>query len=301
MKLKMWWIQVLLLGALTLPNRTVADEQKVLSVSFGDRGAWSIFADEPWWARIDMRNILNLFHPLSIPRTGNAAGASGKLTIPAGWQPPFAMRFFCADDYFADEARHKPGQSGTESFFGHRFKQVLIDDIVIWSRDVIDDNMAGSQTTFQVDITKYVTPGKVFNLTMRVFDKVSTVERNSRDVWFIGGNGKTEEPPRFHTAVWFADAVVGEEQAVEAAPAGGRPHDAVAKARHRARWPMCVRGEQLNFPAVTSRTASFSCSLRSRGLRSTFRCQSSLSKRWMLWSAQIQSTSSGLVAHNIIP
>jgi hypothetical protein len=242
MKREMRWIRVLLLGALALLNRTIADEQKMLSVSFGDRGAWSIFADEPWWARIDMRNILNLFHPLSIPRTGNAAGASAKLTIPAGWRPPFALRFFCADDYFADAAKHKPGQSGTESFFGHRFKQVLIDDIVIWSRDVIDENTAGSQMTFQVDITKYVTPGKAFTLTMRVFDKVSTVERNSRDVWFIGGNGKTEKPPRFHAAVWFADAVVGEEQAVEAAPVGVRPHDAVAKARHRARWPMRARG-----------------------------------------------------------
>lgn len=250
MKREMRWIQVLLLGALTLFNRTVAAEQKMLSVSFGDRGAWSIFADESWWARIDMRNILNLFHPLSIPRTGNAAGASAKLTIPAGWRPPFALRFFCADDYFADEAKHKPGQSGTESFFGHRFKQVLIDDVVIWSRDVTDENTAGSQTTFQVDITRYVKPGKAFTLTMRAFDKVNTVERNSRDVWFIGSDGKTEEPPRFHTAVWFADAVMGEEQAVEAAPEGVRPHDAATKARHRARWPMRARGARLDFPAA---------------------------------------------------
>ena len=129
-------------------------------------------ADEPWWALVDIRNMLNLFHPFTIPATGNAAGASREVTIPERWHPPFALRFYCADDYFADAERHKPGDTGTESFFEHRHKQVLIDGEVVWERDVIDENTMGSETIFTVDLTPHVTPGEPFSLTFRVVDTV---------------------------------------------------------------------------------------------------------------------------------
>ena len=143
------------------------------------------------------------------------------------------------------------GKLGTESFFAHRFKQVLINEVVIWERDVVDENQHGSPTVFELDLTPHVTPGKPFQLTFRVLDRVSTRERNSQDVWFIGGtwyargDGKTEQPPRFHTAVWFADPVLGETPFVRAAPLGSRPHESVVAARHRARWPLPPRGEQM--------------------------------------------------------
>ncbi|UCH36227.1 MAG: hypothetical protein JSV65_07705, partial [Armatimonadota bacterium] len=227
------------------------DRDRALSLPFSDRGAWEVFADEPWWALVDIRDMLNIFHPFVVPETGNAAGATRRVTIPRQWQPPFALRFYCADDYFADSEHHKPGQPGTESFFEHRFKQVLINDVVVWERDVVDENVLGSQTIFQVDITPYVTPGEAFTLTFRAFDKVSTLERNDKDVWFIGGtwyapgNDTTEEEPRFHTALWFADAAVGERAAVVATPRGERPHEAVVSARHRARWPIPPPSEQM--------------------------------------------------------
>jgi hypothetical protein len=239
---------------MTLTQVARGAQRRAMSLTFAERGAWKITADEPWWALVDIRDMLNIFHPLVISETGRAAGASRTVTIPADWKPPFALRFYCADDYFADPKQHKPGQLGTESFFGHRFKQVLIDGRVIWDRDVIDDNVMGCQTVFQVDITRRVTPGKPFTLTFRAFDKVSTRERNDRDVWFIGGtwytpgDGKTEEPPRFHTWVWFADPVIGERAAVEAAPPGVRPHQAIVAARHRARWPIPPLGDQMPGP-----------------------------------------------------
>ena len=242
-------VPVLMAAALT-----TAAESRVLKPGFGDRDRWRIEADEPWWALVDIRDMLNLFHPFSVTATGSSAGASCELIIPAAWRPPFALRFYCADDYFADPDKHKPGQVGTESFFGHRFKQVLIDGDVVWERDVGDENTHGSQTVFLVDLTPHVTPGKPFALTCRVLDKLSTTERNDRDVWFIPGtwyakgDGKTEQPPRFHTAVWFADPVLGERAAVEGAPAGRRPHEAVVEARHRARWPIPPPGEQMPVP-----------------------------------------------------
>jgi len=243
------------LTTLTFGRAVDADEARVIDACFSGANAWQVFADEPWWARVDLRDMLSVFHPLVVPSTGNSAGASCRLTIPAAWQPPFALRFFCEDNYFADPENHKPGQPGTESFFDHRFKQVLIDGQVVWERDVIDENLHASQSVFQVDITPYVTPGKPFELTLRALDKVSTAQRNERDVWFIGGtwyssgDGKTEEPPRFHTIVWFADVLVGQKEAVEAAPAGCRPHEAITAARHQARWPLPPRGCPMPSPA----------------------------------------------------
>ena len=225
-----------------------------LSLSFSDSDKWHISADEPWWALVDIRDMLNLFHPFVVPETGKSAGAWQEVTIPDEWKPPFALRFYCADDYFADPENHKPGQLGTESFFEHRFKQVLIDDKVIWERDVSDENIHSSQTIFQVDITPFVKPGKPFRLAFRVLDKVSTLERNKRDVWFIGGvwyaagDGETEEPPRFHTAVWFADPVIGERNSVETFPPGRRPHEKVVAEYHKSRLPLLPQGQKMPSP-----------------------------------------------------
>lgn len=146
---------------------------------------------------------VSIFHPLIVPKTGNWAGANRDVTIPSAWNGPIVLRFYCADNYFASN-ENRPGQIGTESFFEHRYKQVLINDKVVWERDVIDDNRTGSPTAFEIDITNYITTNKPFKLTFRVFDKTSTLERNSKDVWFIGGawytpgDGKTEREPKFH-------------------------------------------------------------------------------------------------------
>ena len=237
---------------------SAAAGEHYVDLSFSQRDAWTVSADDPWWSLIDIRNVLNLFHPLVESRTGALAGASRQCTIPADWQPPFLLRFHAADDYFADPEKHKVGMPGTESYFDHRFKQVLIDDQVVWDRDVIDDNMPTSQADFEVDITPYVTPGKPFRLSMRVLDKTSTLERNDRDVRFIGGtwyaqgDAKTEQPPRFHTAVWFADPVIGEAAAVRAAPAGVRPNEIAAQLRHEQRWPIPPPSKPLTLPTHLS-------------------------------------------------
>jgi hypothetical protein len=250
------WLPLVVLMTLVIGQTGGAKATRALSLSFGEREAWQVSADEPWWALIDIRDMLNVFHPFVVSQTGKAAGASRFVAIPKEWKPPFALRFYCADDYFADPENHKPGQLGTESFFDHRFKQVLIDDAVVWERDVIDDNAFGCPTIFTVDISPHVVSGKPFRLTFRVFDRTSTLERNDRDVWFIPGtwyapgDRKAEEPPRFHTAVWFGDPVVGEKAAVGDAPQGSRPHEADVAARHRARWPMAPPGDKMPLPAI---------------------------------------------------
>ena len=63
-------------------------QDRALALHFADREAWHSFADEPWWSLVDIRNMLNVFHPLTIPQTGNAAGAWREVTIPADWKHP---------------------------------------------------------------------------------------------------------------------------------------------------------------------------------------------------------------------
>src|SRR5687768_9564793 len=109
---KVIWTPISLLGLLV--SSASAEQGRYLAVGFGEKERWHTFADQPWWALVDIRDMLNIFHPLSLPKTNNAAGASSEITIPNDWQPPFALRFYCSDDYAADSDKQKPGKVGTE-------------------------------------------------------------------------------------------------------------------------------------------------------------------------------------------
>ena len=45
-------------------------QDRAITLHFADREAWHTFADEPWWSLVDIRDMLNVFHPLTIPQTG---------------------------------------------------------------------------------------------------------------------------------------------------------------------------------------------------------------------------------------
>jgi len=97
---------------------------------------------------------------------------------------------------------------------GHRFKQVLVDDHVIWDRDVADPIFPGARsqplepaggqdrsTLFLRDISPYVQPGVPFRLTLRVVDKVPSSEVcRTISAWNIGGTTSpgAGHPDLFH-------------------------------------------------------------------------------------------------------
>ncbi len=225
-----------------------------LSFAFSDPG-WELHSDAPWWGHVDMRDLLNLFHPLVVSANGAWAGAVRDVVLPSAWGSTPTLRFYCADNYAVDP-KYSPGAAGVENYPNHRFKQALIGDQVVWEQDVADSASHEAPTLFSVDLRPYVRPGQPFRLTLRVIDRVSTEKRLPGDVRFIGGtwysagDGRTEQPPRFHTAVWFGDVVLGEAAAVAAAPLGSRPHEAVVAARHEARGRVAPRGG----PPATSAT-----------------------------------------------
>lgn len=89
---------------------------------------WRATAKPPFVTRLDRRQLFWLYHPWEPSKAGNFAMVERTVTIPADYQPPFLLHFYCTDDYHADGYRVAPDAwLGQISLIGHRFKQVLID------------------------------------------------------------------------------------------------------------------------------------------------------------------------------
>jgi hypothetical protein len=225
----------LILGVMGMACAGRADRAQ--SLSFAEGAAWKLESSGPHWLRVDKRALMNVFHPLVPSVKDAAASATRTVAVPSSWRGPISLRFYCSDDYMVPEG--EPAESyvaryGVSDFRGHRFKQVLIDDAVVWERDVADLEGSAVPHTFEVDVTQQVKPGSPVRLTFRVIDKVSTWERLPGDVWYRDDAGEEKEP-RFHTAVWFGSAVLGEKAAVAATPEERRPSEALVAARHEQR------------------------------------------------------------------
>jgi hypothetical protein len=83
---------------MTLGVQESAINGPILDLGF-QNPCWTVFADSPWWAQVDMRNMLDLFHPVRVSRADATAGASCMVTIPTSISGPFALRYY-ADTYF---------------------------------------------------------------------------------------------------------------------------------------------------------------------------------------------------------
>lgn len=211
---------------------------------------WTFTAKGSYEGRLDRRKLFVIRHPWLPAVTGNFGQLETKVTLPADWQPPFALHFYASDDYVADNYRLPPDAwLGMECYQGHRFKQVLINDAVIWEADV-GDNTA---PYFAVDITPYVKPSEPFRLALRVVDKVGTDVDLPGDFMHIGatetGVKKPDDPRRFFTNVWWGDLMLRERDDSKE-PMKPRPRsieDAVAK-RHKERFPLPPLHTPWNLP-----------------------------------------------------
>ena len=72
---------LMVLATVTAARPAVAAPERVIRLPFTGGDDWRSFADEPWWAVVDLREMLSLFHPFSLSRTGAAAGASREVTL----------------------------------------------------------------------------------------------------------------------------------------------------------------------------------------------------------------------------
>src|SRR5438128_5868600 len=93
----------------------------------------------------DRREICRINHPWEMSAAGDYGEISRMVTIPKDWKPPYWLRWYASDNYVAEGVDHsnlKEG-GGYLLMIGHRFKQVLVDDNVVWERDVADPILPG--------------------------------------------------------------------------------------------------------------------------------------------------------------
>ena len=99
---------------------------------------------------------------------------------------------------------------------GHRFKQVLLNDEVVWEQDVADAVSTAEGLRFVVALPDSVKAGDTIRVAFRLVDRVGSGERLANDHRYIGAtdNISDQQPWKFWTHVYIGDvklAVVEEE------------------------------------------------------------------------------------------
>ena len=218
--------------------------------------AWTWKSQGAWRTRCDHRDLLAMRHPWVESAQGNFAWASRDVTVPDDWQGKVYLDFYCSDDYAGpsgpnDETWRADGSWLTaEGFVGHRFKQVLVDDHVVWSADVADPVLRGVSPTFRVEIP--VKAGQKFLLTLLVFDTVESKTPLEKDFYQSANNEKKRESDpdaaRFQTHVYWGDIALN--NGAEPLKAGARPSEKKVRAVHTRRWPLPPFGEVRKGPVM---------------------------------------------------
>lgn len=209
------------------------------SLQYIDLGpAWSIETKGPWVTRVDHRGLLAMRHPWTPSEEGNFAMARREVELPADWQGPVRLAFYVSDDYHTG-----PNASGTdalaaEGFVGHRRKQILVNDVLVWSQDVSDPVLPGQSPYVSVPLE--LDPAvRTFRIALLAYDTVASSKLTKEDYYRPPKPGLTRETDpdaaRFRTTVYWGDlALVSEDAALAARP---RPSERMALERHNRTWP----------------------------------------------------------------
>lgn len=192
-----------------------------LSLAF-DKITWNFTSRGKYLLVEDPRGLYQIFHPWDVSKDGDFGAISTKVTVPAGWHGPVFLNLYANDTYVAEGwEQARPNWTHTyascHNLVGHRFKEVLIDGQVAWDQDVSDDESFGYTS---IDITKFVKPGKLFELTLRVIDKISPATKLPGDefhlgIWSWDGLADKDACKKFYTRVFFGDVALSNGVPVE--------------------------------------------------------------------------------------
>lgn len=211
---------------------------------------WKMETKGDWRIRHDHRDLLAVRHTWKPSEEGNFALTWCMATVPAEWTGPVYLSFYCSDDYHTDTWRPDGSWLTAEGFIGHRFKQVLVDNKVVWSEDVSDPVVPGDSPRYRVRLP--VLPGVPFRLSLAVYDTVPSTVHGEDDFYQSANNEmRREDDPdasNFMTNVYWGDLVLCEEDTE--APAGLRPSELKVRDRHNERWPLPDFGEGSDLDAI---------------------------------------------------
>jgi len=198
---------------------------------------WRIETRGAWAARVDHRELLAMRHPWAPSNDGDFAQAWREVEVPAAWTGPVFLSFYCSDDYEADPAQVAPTLTA-EGFVGHRFKQVFVNEQVVWSEDLADSITRGEPSVYRVPID--VPPGKRFKLGIIAYDRTGSETELPGD-FSQSETGSVVRSENAHAAkfmshvYWgdFALSMGGQEPRAPRSPA-----EAKVTATHEKRWPL---------------------------------------------------------------
>ncbi len=213
----------------------------VLSLDLSE--GWSERSQGAWRTRYDHRDLLVMRHLWVPSEKGGFVSVSREVTVPAEWQGPVSLTFYCSDDYHTDSWRPDGSWLTAEGFIGHRYKQVLVDNRVVWSEDVCDPVVKGTSPRYRVELP--VKPGQKLLLALLLYDTEASTTFLEGDFYQSANNElKREDDPKsanFQTHVYWGDLrlVDGDAQVKP----GKRPSEFKLRAVHNRRWPLPPFGD----------------------------------------------------------
>lgn len=211
---------------------------------------WSVRSQGTWRTRHDHRDLLVMRHLWTPSQKGDFVSVLREVAVPADWQGPVSLTFYCSDDYHTDTWRPDGSWLTAEGFIGHRFKQVLVDNRVVWSQDVSDPVAKGVSPRYRVALP--VGPGQKFLLALLAYDAAASATVLDEDFYQSANNEmKREEDPdaaNFQTHVYWGDLCLVDGDA-EPSP-GKRPAELKVRAVHTKRWPLEPFGDGWDAPTA---------------------------------------------------
>ncbi|MFA6108862.1 MAG: hypothetical protein WDA75_08835 [Candidatus Latescibacterota bacterium] len=165
----------------------------------------------------DPRGLRQVYHPWHPSTDGDFGALTARVQAPADWRGPVFLSVYASDTYVA-EGWERVKSTWTHTYAachqmsGHRYKQVLVDGQVVWERDVGDPEEGAY---LAVDLSPHVVPGQAFDLTLRVFDRVSSATPLPGDefrlgIWSWQGLADPQASGKLYTRVFWGDVALGE-------------------------------------------------------------------------------------------
>lgn len=164
-------------------------------------------AFETW---VDRRDLAVLHHPWAASEAGHFAAITQSVRLPESWTSGAQLYFYLSDDYDGSREPVTDNWLGQINLRGHRFEQVLVNGEVVWERDVSDAIDTQSGLWHQVPLPETVRPGDPVTVTIRLEDRVGSMERLDGDHRYIGTTDKIseDEPWKFRTNLYVGDVML---------------------------------------------------------------------------------------------
>jgi len=207
-------LQMIVLIAACSVGATVSGP--ILSIDLGD--GWTRETQGAWRMRYDHRELLTMYHPWQPSRAGAFASVTKKVTVPANWQGPITLQFYCSDNYHTDDWQPGgvlPEYFSAEGFIGHRYKRVLVNDQVLWDADISDPVVKGERWRFR-RFEVPAAPGEEFEVTLLVWDTVDSSTLLEDDFYQSGKYASRGEDPdafNFESRVYWGNVLLFDEGA----------------------------------------------------------------------------------------